>query len=242
MPDYLLNGPLFLRQPAIGLFVLVISSSAGCAGVDVVMLSTESYTPQPNHVESLEREPSRPYVQIAILSVSSLWLSTDSKREKILEKAGSLGADAVVFGDFHLRPRKDTRKDAHNPSSPSSPPEEIEKPALLDDRLSSLQEQNVDADVSVVLVRGGRGGTRGPGGWRGRSWGGYYGPYYGPHYRPWGYRFRPGWWGYGPYWGGPYWGGGYYYDVPYPSYGAYSPYDYGYTNSVTVGTAIHYTD
>ena len=121
------------------------------------MLSTETYTPQPNHVESLEREPSRPYVQIAILSVSSLWLSTDSKREKILEKAGSLGADAVVFGDFHLRPRKD----AHNPSSPSSPPEEIEKPALLDDRLSSLQEQNVDADVSVVLVRGGRGGGRG---------------------------------------------------------------------------------
>jgi hypothetical protein len=54
---------------------------------------------------------------------------------------------------------------------------------------------------------------------------------------------RPGWWGYGPYWGGPYWGpyGGYY-DVPYPTYGAYSGYSYGYTNSVTVGTAIHYTN
>ena len=262
----MLTGPLFpallvgFRQCSsafLALFTLAGFCLSGCAGVNVLMLSTETFTPQTSHVEILEREPSRPYVQIAILTVDSLWLGIDSKREKILEKAGTLGADAVIFGDLHLRQRtQGNRTDPQNPPSPSSPPAENEKPAS-DDLHSFNQNRNVDNEVSVVLVRGGRGGGRGPGGpggWRGRPWGphynrpwggGFYGPYYGPYYRPWGYGFRPGWWGYAPYWGGPYWGGPYgggYYDVPYPTYGAYSGYGYGYTNSVTVGTAIHYTN
>ena len=242
----MLTGQLFTDFPVgsrnrssafLAFFTFAVLCLSGCANVNVVMLSTETFTPLTSHVEILEREPSRPYVQIAVLTVDSLWLGVDSKREKILEKARTLGADAVIFGDLRLRPQNEgTRTDAQNPTSPSLPPAQNQKPGP-DDLQSFNQDSGVDGEVSVVLVRGGRGGGRGPGGpgWRGRPWGGYYGPYY----RPWGYGLRPGWWGYGPYWGGPY--GGYYYNVPYPTYGAYSGYSYGYTNSVTVGTAIHYT-
>src|SRR3977135_477459 len=74
----------------------------GCASVDVLMLSSETFTPQTSHVDILERAPTRTYLQIAVLGVDSWWLSLDSKREKILEKAATLGADAVVFGDSPL--------------------------------------------------------------------------------------------------------------------------------------------
>jgi hypothetical protein len=222
------------------------------------MLSTETFTPRTSHVEILEREPSRPYVQIALLTVDSLWLSLESKREKIVEKARTLGADAVIFGDLHLRPRNEGKPtDPKKPSSPSSPPAETDKPAP-EDLHSSYEDLNVDPDVSVVLIRDARGSGRGPGprawGWNRRPWGplyrpwgGYHGPYYGPYYGPRGYGFRPGWWGYSPlwadpYWGGPpYWGGYYNYAPSPPAYGAYPEYAYGYTSSVTVGTAIHYT-
>ncbi len=42
--------------------VLMALSFSGCASVNVVMLSSEPFTPQTNHVETLEREPTRPYV------------------------------------------------------------------------------------------------------------------------------------------------------------------------------------
>ena len=74
----------------------------GCTSVNVLMLSSETFTPQTNPVEILERAPTRPYVQIAVLTVDSGLLSEDSKRQKILEKAATLGADAVVFGDPRL--------------------------------------------------------------------------------------------------------------------------------------------
>ena len=221
-----------------------------CAGVNVVMLSAESFPPEAHHIQALEREPTRPYVQIAILSLDSLWLSEDSRREKILEKAGTLGADAVIFGDLRLRPQNESnRPDTQVSPSPSSPPVQDEKP-ISDDLHSSLQQPRSGDDVKIVLARGSRGGGRGPGGYRGwggrrpwgpyyRPWGGYYGPswgYYGPYYGPWGYGFAPGLWGYGPYGGG-----GYYNSLPYSAYGAYPGYGYGYVNTVTVGTAIRYT-
>ena len=74
----------------------------GCASVDVHMLSSQTFTPQTSTVEVLERAPTRPYVQIAFLTVNSGLMSEDSRREKIVEKASELGADAVVFGA--LRP------------------------------------------------------------------------------------------------------------------------------------------
>jgi hypothetical protein len=252
-PVHVLTGRLSLgslvgsrhRSSAFLALVALAVFFTGCASVNVVMLSTETFTPQTSHVEILEREPSRPYVQIAVLTMDSFWLSFESKREKILEKAATLGADAVVFGDLTLRPRSQgNRTEAQSPPVPSLPPKDIEN-SMPDDLHSSLQHEDVDTDVRVFLVRGGgRGGGHGHGGhWGGRGgwgryrpWGGFYGPY-GPYYQPWGYGlYGPGWWGYGPYWGG-----GYYYGYAPYSYGAYPGYGYGY-NTVTVGTAIHYTD
>src|SRR5580765_1775311 len=57
--------------PALMLAVIL----PGCASVDVLMLSSETFTPQTSHVEILERAPTRPYVQIAVLVVDSWWLS-----------------------------------------------------------------------------------------------------------------------------------------------------------------------
>ena len=233
------------RTPAfLVLVALMAFGIPGCASVNVVMLSSEAFTPQTSHVEILEREPTRPYVQIAVLSVDSLWLSLDSKREKILEKAATLGADAVVFGNLHLLRQNLGNRTAGQDSPPSSlPPKDIDKP-LPDGLRSSAHEDLHSADVGVMLIRGGGRGPggghwRGRGGWGPRPWGRFYSPYYGPRYGGYGF-YGPGWWGYGPYWGGyyPYYYGGY---APY-GYGAYSGYGFGDMNTVTIGTAIHYTD
>src|SRR5262245_43596929 len=78
--------------------ILLATILPGCASVNVLMLSSETFTPQTSPVEVLERAPTRPYIQIAILTMDSGLLSEDSKRQKILETAATLGADAVVFG------------------------------------------------------------------------------------------------------------------------------------------------
>lgn len=225
--------------PAFFLLALILP---GCASVDVVMLSSETLTPQTSHVEILERAPTRPYVSIAVLSVDSWWLSLDSKLEKILEKAATLGADAVVFGDLRLSPTNPgTRSAGHSTPSLSLPPKDIEK-FMPDDLHSSTQDDMPGADVQVLLVRGG--GHHG-GGSGGHAHGGHWGSrsghsgfrhggrFHGPGY--WGYGlYGSGWWGYGPYGGG--------YSPYYGYYGSYPYLGYGYMNSVTVGTAIYYTD
>ena len=218
------------------LFAFILSS---CASVDVLMLSSERYTPQTSHVEVLEQAPTRPYVQIAVLSVDSWWLSLDSKREKILSKAATLGADAVVFGDPPLSsPFPDNRTAGESAPPASLPPTENEK-FMPDDLHSSIQEGMPAGDVRVFLVHGGgHGGGRGGGHGHGGHWGnpsGHSGFKHGGHFhRPafLGYGlYGSGWWGYGPYWGS--------YD---PYYGSALYPGYGYMNTVTFGTAIHYTD
>ena len=81
--------------------LLIAFSLPGCASVDVLMLTGETFPPKTSvsDVEVLEHEPTRPHTQIADLSVDSVWLSVASKRQKILEKAATLGADAVVFSE-----------------------------------------------------------------------------------------------------------------------------------------------
>ena len=207
----------------------------GCASVDVLMLSSETFTLQTSHVEILERAPTRPYVPIAVLSVDSWWLSLDSKREKIVEKAATLGADAVVFGDPLLSSPLPGNRTAGESTPPLSlPPKEIEK-VMPDDLHSSVQEGMPAGDVRVFLVHGGgHGGGFGGGHGHGGHWGsrsGHLGIRHGGRF------FGPGYWGYGLY--GPYWGGYYPY---YGYYGSYPYPGYGYMNAVTFGTAIHYTD
>jgi len=209
--------------------VLMALSFSGCASVTVVMLSSEPVPPQTNHVEPLEREPTRPYVQIAVLSVDSMWLSLDSKREKILAKAATLGADAVVFGNLPLGPANPGNRPAGQSNLPiSSPPKEIDQP-ISDDLQPSARDDILGADVRVVLVRGGGRGGGGHG--HGRHWGGRSGH---RGVRPWGFYapYYGSGWGYGPYWGG---------YAPY-LYGAYPDDGYGYMNTLTTWTAIHYTD
>jgi hypothetical protein len=215
------------RRPAVTFVpaLLLAFNLPGCASVDVRMLSSETFTPQTSQVEILERAPTRPYVQIAVLSVDSWWLSWNSKRERIVEKAATLGADAVVFGDLPLLPPTPGNRTAGQSTPPPSlPPKDIEK-IMPDDLHSPVQDGMLGADVRVFLVRGGgHGGGHGHGGhWGSRS--GHSG------FRHWGRFYGPGLWGYGPYWGG-----------YYPYYGSYPYPGYEYINTVTFGTAIHYTD
>ena len=226
------------RSHAISFLPLLLLSVIlpGCAGVDVLMLSSETFTPQNSQIEILERAPTRPYVKIAVLAVDSWWLSEDEKREKILEKASTLGADAVVFGDLSLSsPPSGNPTTRQSTPPPSLPPDDTE--TLMPDELRpSVHGGMVSGDARVFLVRGGghgggRGGGHGHGGhWGGRSGHRHGGHFFGPGF--WGYGlYGPGWWGYGPYWGG-----------YYPYYGAYPNPGYGYMNTVTFGTAIHYTN
>ncbi|MBU6481099.1 MAG: hypothetical protein KGS09_11215 [Nitrospirae bacterium] len=240
---------LFLVHAILSAFTL-----SGCASVDVLMLSGETFSPRTtvSDVEVLEQEPTRPHIQIAELSVDSLWLSIASKRQKILEKAAMLGADAVVFSEPETPPLAQGNRAVGQSNPPNwSAPKDVDR--LMSNGLrSAAHDDIVHSDVRIVLIRGGgHGGGHGHGGgghWggmRGRSgpsaarpWGRHYAPYYGPRY--WGYGlYGPGGWGYAPYWGG--------YD---PLWGSYAPYPLGgypgfgsvFMNTVTIGTAIHYTD
>ena len=228
-------GPRRRYRVAFAPALLLAFTHPGCASVDVHMLSSETFTPRTSQVEILEQAPTRPYVQIAVLSVDSWWLSVDSKREKIVQKAATLGADAVVFGEVPLSPPAPGNPTAGQKTPPPLlPPKDIEK-FVPDDLHSSVQDGMLGADVRVFLVRGGgHGGGHGHGGhWGSRSGHSgfrYRGRFYGSGY--WGYGlYGPGLWGYGPYWGG-----------YYPYYGSYPYRGYGYMNPVTFGTAIHYAD
>ena len=233
--------------------ILLAFSLLGCASVDVLMLSSETISPRTSvsDVDVLEQEPTRPHIQIAELSVDSLWLSIASKRQKILEKAATLGADAVVFSEPETPPLAQGNGGVGQSNPPNgSAPKDVDR--LMSSGLrSAVQDDIVHADVRIVLIRGGggHGGGHGGGGhWggmRGRSgpsgarpWGRCYTPHYGPRY--WGSGlYGPGGWGYAPYWGGydPLWGS----YAPYPV-GAYPGFGSVFMNTVTIGTAIHYTD
>jgi hypothetical protein len=136
--------------------------------------------------------------------VDSGLLSEDSKRQKILEKASTLGADAVVFGDPRLLgpPRSNGAAEQNTPSSslPATEPEKI----IPDDRRSFLQEGASDTDVRIFLIRGGGGHGGGAGhgfGGHGGSRFGHSGFGHGRHFHGSAFFgfYGPGWWGYGPY-------------------------------------------
>ena len=229
---------------------LLSVSLSGCARVGVLMLTGETFAPKASigDVEALEREPTRPHVQIAELSVDSYWLSVVSKRQKILEKAATLGADAVVFTDPEVPPLFPGNQPLE-PITPQNSSGSRTSDALMGDALrGSASDDASHDDVRVVLIRGGgHGHGRGGhwGGMRGRSgpsaarpWGRFYSPYYGPRY--WGYGFYgPGGLGYAPFWRGydPFWGN----YPPYQRWGYPGPGSM-FTNTVTIGTAIRYSD
>ena len=70
----------------------------GCAGIRVEYLTDETYAPRraANQIEWLDQEPARPHVELARIVVRSTNLSQDSLRSALLDRAHSLGADALV--------------------------------------------------------------------------------------------------------------------------------------------------
>jgi hypothetical protein len=211
---------------------------SGCASVDVLMLSGESFPPGTNHIEALEAYPKRPFIQLAELKLDSVWLSFASMRQKILDKAATLGADAVVFqAPKLLQPDNSDLATEQSDPAISSPPDN----RFLENVQPSARYVPLGTDVKIILIhRGGHGGghrggrghmgghSGGPSGHRHSfhgGWGYIYAPCYTPRY--WGYgMYGPGRCGYPPYRG---------------SYGAYPWYDSPF-NRVVIGTAIHYTD
>ncbi|HSB44740.1 MAG TPA: hypothetical protein VLD60_07000 [Nitrospira sp.] len=72
---------------------------AACASVDTILLTSEKFPPKKSadEVAVLEQKPTRPHVDLAELRIGDSGLSFGSLQHKILDKAASLGADAVVF-------------------------------------------------------------------------------------------------------------------------------------------------
>src|SRR5262249_61854933 len=116
----------------------------------------------------------RPFIQIAELSTDSVWLSLASKRQKILEKAATLGADAVVFQAPKLLQEPNNSHRATEPSDPasSSPSSTLDQPPA-DHVHPSARPVPLDTDVKIVLIHGGRHGG-GHGGSHGH-WSGHFG-------------------------------------------------------------------
>lgn len=73
---------------------------ASCMSVSVESLSDHAYPARDAAIpiESLSIEPTRPHLDLALITVSSANASTDALRRKIQDRAHTLGADAVVLG------------------------------------------------------------------------------------------------------------------------------------------------
>lgn len=71
----------------------------GCAHVDVIRLTNETFPPKSSgaDVEVLEQQPTSPHLQLAELRIADSGFSFGHLQRKILDKAAVLGADAVVF-------------------------------------------------------------------------------------------------------------------------------------------------
>lgn len=67
--------------------------------MDTILLTSETFPPKgsADEVAVLEEKPTRPHQELAELRIGDSWLSFGSLQRKILNRAATLGADAVVF-------------------------------------------------------------------------------------------------------------------------------------------------
>ena len=81
------------------LTMLLLTQVFACASVDVVRLTNAKFSPKASveDVEVLDQEPARPHIRLAELHMEDPSLSFARMQERLLTKAASLGADAVVF-------------------------------------------------------------------------------------------------------------------------------------------------
>lgn len=71
---------------------------SGCAGVRVEYFADDTFAPREAaaQIEWLSEEPERPHLELARIVVRSANLSAESLRATLVERARSLGADAVI--------------------------------------------------------------------------------------------------------------------------------------------------
>lgn len=82
----------------LSILVLCLLFSA-CTSVDTILLTSDTFPPKgsADEVAVLEHKPARPHQEIAELRIGDSELSFGSLQRKILNRAATLGADAVVF-------------------------------------------------------------------------------------------------------------------------------------------------
>lgn len=99
-----LTGSSF-RAPAQLVFALFASVVlTGCVSVRVVPLTNEAYPPRTDHdtVLWLDTEPASAHIQLARVIATSQSADEDRMRDKLLARARTMGADAVVAGKFDI--------------------------------------------------------------------------------------------------------------------------------------------
>lgn len=90
------------RPASCALFFGACALVVGCVSVRVEPLTRDSYPPSRNPVQWLEAEPASPHIKLARIVATSENADEDRMREKILARAGTLGADAVVMGKSNV--------------------------------------------------------------------------------------------------------------------------------------------
>ena len=88
------------RQALCGVTLFGLFALPACVSIRVEPLTGEVYSPHtnPTQVQWLESEPDSPHVKLARIIATSQSADEDELREKILARAATLGADAVVMG------------------------------------------------------------------------------------------------------------------------------------------------
>ena len=88
------------RAAGCGLILSAVLVLVACVSVQVEPLTHESYPPRVSGepVQWLETEPGAPHIELARIIATSQSADEDRLRDKILARAGTIGADAVVLG------------------------------------------------------------------------------------------------------------------------------------------------
>jgi len=88
------------RTAVCGVILSALLSLVACVSVRVEPLTHETYPPQTSDepVQWLETEPASPHIKLARIIATSQSVDEDGLRDKILTRAATLGADAVVLG------------------------------------------------------------------------------------------------------------------------------------------------
>lgn len=99
------RGSVVIRRATHLTAVLCLALSSACVSVQVDPLTTKAFEPRrgADAVTTLQREPNHGHVQIARIVAMSEYASEETLRDRILDRAKELGADAVVLGDADVR-------------------------------------------------------------------------------------------------------------------------------------------